>query len=71
MHKCLGQSALFAKVTRVLRAAKAAGVKVRITVKQDGVQIDDRPANASDVEQVSVNPWDELLTNAEDKERAS
>ena len=50
---------------------KAAGVKVRITVKQDGVQIDERPANASDVEQVSVNPWDELLTNAEDKERAS
>jgi hypothetical protein len=60
-------------VTRALKAATAAGWKaVRMTVKKDGVEIDERLANAKDTEERFLdNPWDEVLSNAEDKERAS
>jgi hypothetical protein len=59
-------------LTRALKAAKAAGYDaVRITIKRGGVEIDERLANGSDAEQFAANPWDEVLTNAEDKKRAS
>jgi hypothetical protein len=57
-------------LTRALVAAKKAGVDVRrIRIANDGsIEID---TGKCEDQTTIANPWDGLLSNAEDKERAS
>ena len=60
-------------VTRATRAVMAAGLEVaRVEIDRDGVivVVPGKPGECNHGDETS-NPWDKVLTNAADKERAA
>ena len=56
---------------RAIKAARSAGMEIaRIELNRDGAIVV-VPGKPSDVSGDTLNPWDEVLDNAADKERAS
>ena len=56
---------------RVLEAAKEAGVQVQIVVDQERKTMTITPVQVVETSCNGSNPWDEVLDNATNKERAS
>lgn len=60
-----------ADVTRAYKAAIKAGVMIEIKISLDRKEMTLTPVKTGEVDCSGANPWDEVLGNATDKERAS
>jgi hypothetical protein len=58
-------------VKRAFEGAKEAGVQVQIVIDQEHKTMTITPVKTGEVDCSGANPWDEVLSNATDKERAS
>jgi hypothetical protein len=54
-----------------LKAAIKAGVNVEVKISLDRREMTLTPVKIAEVDSSGSNPWDEVLGNATDKERAS
>jgi hypothetical protein len=59
------------EMRRAIKAARSAGIEIaRIEVGPDG-RVSLVPGKVDEVNDDGFNPWDKVLTNAADKERAA
>jgi hypothetical protein len=59
------------EMRRAIKAARSAGIRIgRVELNKDGTIVV-VPGEPSDVSGDALNPWDEILANATDKERTS